>query len=78
MRFLLAILVTLSFAGAASADTHVRGYTRKDGTYVEPHMRSNADSSRFNNFSTRGNTNPYTGESGKVDPYKPPKKPSGF
>ncbi|MCS6267422.1 MAG: hypothetical protein H2174_07630 [Vampirovibrio sp.] len=40
------------------------GYTRRDGTYVQPHMRSDRDSSFSNNWSTKGNVNPYTNERG--------------
>lgn len=42
----------------------VKGYSRKDGTYVQPHVRSNPDGNPFNNWSTKGNVNPYTGELG--------------
>jgi hypothetical protein len=55
---------------SAQNRTHVDGFTRKDGTYVEPHYRTNPDNNLNNNWSTKGNTNPYTGEDGKVDPYK--------
>jgi len=51
-------------------DTHVRGYTRRDGTYVQPHKRTAPNSSRRDNYSTRGNVNPYTGKPGTVDPNK--------
>ena len=46
------------------AAVRVRGFTRKDGTYVQPHYRSSPDSSFYNNWSTKGNVNPYTGKSG--------------
>jgi hypothetical protein len=45
------------FAGKVS----VRGYHRRDGTYVQPHMRSASDSSYNDNWSTYPNINPYTG-----------------
>lgn len=68
----LALAVTaaiIAFSSVAEArDTSVRGYTRRDGTYVAPHMRSAPDRNPYNNFSTRGNVNPYTGEVGTVDP----------
>ncbi|MGE5513850.1 MAG: hypothetical protein ACM31O_21695 [Bacteroidota bacterium] len=54
---------------AASADTYVRGYTRRDGTYVQPHYQTNPDGNKFNNYSTQGNVNPYTGKPGTVDPF---------
>lgn len=60
--FALAILAPgLALAGGS---VHVRGYVRKDGTYVAPHYRSAPDQSFQNNWSTKGNFNPYTGEEG--------------
>jgi hypothetical protein len=35
---------------AHARDVHVRGYTRSDGTYVRPHIRSAPDSSINNNY----------------------------
>lgn len=48
----------------ASATTYVGGYVRKNGTYVQAHYRTGADSTRANNWSTKGNSNPYTGKRG--------------
>lgn len=61
---LLSIFTPLAIMSTAYADTYVRGYTRKDGTYVQPHYRSSPDGNPYNNWSTRGNVNPYTGERG--------------
>ena len=44
------------------ADTWVNGYYKSNGTYVQGHYRSSPDSYRNNNWSTSGNTNPYTGK----------------
>lgn len=63
MRVLIGTLL-LALSVAASADVSVRGYTRKDGTYVQPHMRSDPNGTTLDNYSTRGNSNPYTGERG--------------
>ncbi|WNC15470.1 hypothetical protein [Brevibacillus brevis] len=64
-RFMLAFIALLCLgAQTASADVSVKGYFRKDGTYVKPHMRSNPDGNFWNNWSTKGNINPYTGEPG--------------
>ena len=49
---------------------YVKGYYRDNGTYVQGYHRTNADSSKYNNYSTKGNYNPYTGQTGNVDPYK--------
>lgn len=66
---LAAVAAVIAFSTVADArDTYVRGYTRKDGTYVAPHYRSAPDRNPYNNYSSRGNINPYTGEQGTVDP----------
>ena len=74
-RFHLLTLVTLLGVadvalawgkGGSSGPVSVRGYVRKDGTYVAPHVRSAPDGVFQNNWSTKGNYNPYTGEEGKV------------
>ena len=66
----LFVAVTLLAALPAHADSYVNGYVKKDGTYVPPHFKSNNDNNAWNNYSTKGNANPYTGEKGYVDPYK--------
>lgn len=72
MKKIILALVALSVAAPAMSQVHVKGYTRKDGTYVAPHYRSSPDSSVFNNYSTQGNVNPYTGKTGTVNPYSTP------
>lgn len=56
----------------AIADENVRGYTRKDGTYVEPYRRTTPDHSPYNNYNFPGNFNPNTGKEspGNADTYK--------
>ena len=48
----------------------VRGYYRKDGTYVSPHYRSAPDGNLYNNYSYPGNYNPNTGKTTTGDPLK--------
>ena len=55
-------LISLSSVGAR--DVAVRGYTKDNGTYVQPHYRSSPNEYKNDNWSTSGNTNPYTGQSG--------------
>lgn len=50
--------------GSKGGTTTVRGYTKKDGTYVQGHHRTAPDGRKGNNWSTRGNVNPYTGKPG--------------
>lgn len=53
------------------AQTYVKPHITKNGTLVEGHYRSDANSTKTDNYSSQGNVNPYTGKSGTVDPYKP-------
>lgn len=62
MLLVLSIICSNAFVLAKSVS--VKGYYRKDGTYVQPHMRSSPDGSFYNNWSTKGNINPYTGAEG--------------
>lgn len=63
-KVLLFIVCALYFAQAAKADTYVNGYYRRNGTYVAPHYRSDANGTKRDNWSTAGNVNPYTGRAG--------------
>ena len=61
--FLIAIgLLVLGCAAAEARGVH--GYFRSSGSYVVPHYRSNPDRTVTNNYTFRGNTNPYTGTTG--------------
>lgn len=71
VSFLIAVAFLVSSAGFADAATRVRGYYKPStGTYVQPHYRSSPNSSRYDNYSTRGNYNPYTGKKGSTSPYR--------
>lgn len=75
------LFVGLSLAWASQADARgvrVSGYVKKDGTYVAPHYRSAPNRSALDNYSTRGNYNPYTGQAGKKDPYALPPPRGGY
>jgi hypothetical protein len=62
---LLALLPEAAFArGHGTGAVRVGGYTTRRGTYVAPHSRTRADSTRSNNWSHSGNVNPYTGQRG--------------
>lgn len=47
---------------------YVKGYHRKDGTYVKGHYRTNPNSTNRDNYSTKPNTNPWTGKKGWIEP----------
>jgi hypothetical protein len=71
------MVLALLMAGSASmaADVTHQGYTRRDGTYVQPHHQSAPNSTNLDNYSTRGNVNPYTGQAGHVAPNYTPAAP---
>ena len=66
---ILAVFGLLLVSTAAFADVYVQGYYKKNGTYVAPHYRSSPNSTKLDNWSTRGNVNPYTGNVGTRNPY---------
>lgn len=53
--------------GSKSSSTRVKGHVTKKGQYVPSHQRSTPDRNLRNNWSTKGNTNPYTGKAGARD-----------
>lgn len=63
MKTLLILVMLLSFTSIATAG-YVKGYYRSNGTYVNGHYRSNPNSTVKDNYSYKGNYNPYTRESG--------------
>lgn len=72
------VLLVVSVSSPVWAgDTFVHGYMRQNGTYVQPYMRTAPDNSLFNNYSTQGNINPYTGQMGTVNPYAPSESSGG-
>ena len=65
-KLFLISIVFLIASLSLSAQTSVRGYYKKNGTYVQPHLRSSTNSTNHDNWSTRGNSNPITGSRGTV------------
>lgn len=64
LKRLLVVSCLFLFVTAEALAVHVKGYTRKDGTYVQPHERTAPNKTKNDNYSTRGNVNPYTGKVG--------------
>ena len=54
-----------SGSGHVNSSSHtVSGHTTKNGTYVAPSHATNPNSTKTDNYSQKGNVNPYTGKEG--------------
>lgn len=60
----LFLFSTLTYARTV----RVKGHTTRSGRYVQPHYRTSPNHTKFDNWSTKGNVNPYTGKEGRVNP----------
>lgn len=79
-KILILLLALISFAEFAEAK-YVKPYYRKDGTLVQGSMKTISNKSKFDNYSSQGMTNPYSGRKGykkafypsslKIKPIKP-------
>jgi hypothetical protein len=47
-----------------SGDVKVRGYLKKNGTYVQSHHKTKSNGTQRDNYSAEENLNPYTGTTG--------------
>lgn len=83
IALVISVMVTLSTSALAkesssdgykskglSKSNNVRGYTKKDGTYVPPHNRTNPNNTQRDNWTSKPNQNPYTGKDGTKEPKK--------
>jgi len=51
-------------SGYPTGSHSTSGYTKSNGTYVAPSHATNPNSTKADNWSTKGNVNPYTGKPG--------------
>ena len=75
MRLVIATLLVAA-SSCALAQTYVNPHVRKDGTFVQGHIRSAPNDTRIDNYGTKGNINPYTGQSGTQNPWPSPNNPN--
>ena len=66
--FLFLIVSSIQLFCQNESDVYVESYTKKNGTYVEGHYRTSPNYTNNDNYSTKGNTNPYTGKPGWIEP----------
>jgi hypothetical protein len=68
-KLILAAAALAIAAPAMAQSVYHQGYTTQGGTYVQPHYQSAPNSTTYDNWSTQGNVNPYTGQAGTRSPY---------
>ena len=65
-------LAFMALTAFSQTTTTTSGYYKTNGTYVAPAVKTTPDGTNTNNYSTKGNTNPYTGTTGtKAADYTP-------
>lgn len=57
--FAFSFIVSPTFAYARS-----RGYLKNNGSYVNPYFRTSPNSYKWDNWSSKGNVNPFNGRKG--------------
>jgi len=70
MKVLIILFFTLFEISQNPQNHRVKGYSKKDGTTVQPHRRTNQNKTERDNYTSKPNVNPYTGKKG----YKTPKR----
>jgi len=72
-KLLLLVLVAFGFTSYAQTIKSTSGYYKPSTqTYVKPYVSTTPNNTNIDNFSTTGNTNPYTGTSGtRAQDYSP-------
>lgn len=73
LRFILILLSLFFFCKIVSSQVNpnhiwIDGYQRSDGSYVKGHYKTSPNHTNRDNFTTKPNTNPYTGEKGYITP----------
>ncbi len=67
MKAWILIAAAMLVMAPAAAQVSVKGYYRKDGTYVAPHIRSEANSTKADNYGPSSTSPLYSGK-GSVTP----------
>ena len=67
----LFICLTMHMGSSHATTSHkVKGYTKKNGRYVKAYRATNSNRTQRDNWSSKPNTNPYTGKEGAREPKK--------
>lgn len=74
-KIIFALVLSLglltSFASVEARTVSVKSYYKPSTeTFVSPSYRTSPNKTKLDNYSTKGNYNPYSGKSGTVNPYR--------
>lgn len=76
MKKTMFILVVMIFGvigfSHAKPYQYIRPYVKSNGKIVNGYLKTYQNNTKFDNFSTKGNINPFTGKKGTVNPYRVP------
>ena len=64
---LVGALFTVSSSVVEARTIRVKSYTTSRGTYVNSYYRTSPNRYSFDNYSSKGNYNPYSGRTGTVN-----------
>jgi len=64
MKYIFTLIICLFSAPVLAKSVHVRGHVTKSGHYVAPYNKTSPNHTKRDNYSTKGNVNPYTGKAG--------------
>ena len=73
MKTMLFASMLLTLPTFAQRPVQVKPHITKKGTIVQPHVRTSPNQTRIDNYSTKGNVNPYNGKKGTESPLALPK-----
>ncbi len=65
------LFIVLSISNLYAGSSYTKSYIKSNGSYVQGHYKSMPNRTRADNYTTRGNINPYTGSIGTKSSYKP-------
>ncbi len=71
MRHIAIIATALLIVSPANAKTvSVKPHITKGGVYKSQSYRTSPNTTKIDNYSSKPNSNPFTGKNGKIDPFK--------
>lgn len=70
-KLLFIVFIALLISAPIAQAKYQRGYYKPSTrSFVSGHYKTRSDGIRSNNYSTKGNFNPYTGKKGYASPYR--------